>query len=134
MQPDRDEPCFVISVAAKLLDIHPQTLRYYERLGFVSPSRSNGKIRLYSASDIERLRRVQRLVNDLGVNLAGVEVILRLQSQIEEREREASRAQAQLEAEIGVLRAALAERGRPRLQLGGGERAAGRTDERRAER
>jgi len=87
MQPDRDEPCYVISVAAKLLDIHPQTLRYYERLGFVTPYRSNGKIRLYSAKDIEQLRRVQRLVNDLGVNLAGVEVILRLQQQLAEQER-----------------------------------------------
>ncbi len=70
--------CFVISVAARLLGVHPQTLRYYERAGLVSPSRSKGNIRLYSARDIERAQQIKRLVEDLGVNLAGVEVILRL--------------------------------------------------------
>lgn len=110
MQPHDDEPCYVISVAAKLLDIHPQTLRSYERLGLISPSRSNGRIRLYSQGDIERLRRIQRLVNDLGVNLAGVEVIMRLQSQMAEMERQARELHERLEAEIQSLRRQLAEK------------------------
>jgi len=77
-RPISDEPTFVISVAARLVEMHPQTLRYYERAGLVKPKRSRGHIRLYSQSDIERLRKIARLVDDLGVNLAGVEVILNL--------------------------------------------------------
>ena len=73
-----DEPCYIISVAAKLVQMHPQTLRYYERLGLIQPARSDGKIRLYSARDIERLHQIHQYINDLGVNLAGVEVILRM--------------------------------------------------------
>lgn len=78
-----DEPIFVISVAARLVEMHPQTLRYYERAGLVKPTRSSGHIRLYSQSDIERLRKIARLVDDLGVNLAGVEVILNLTERLE---------------------------------------------------
>src|SRR6188508_3583487 len=70
--------CFVISVAARLLKVHPQTLRYYERAGLIAPSRSKGNIRLYSTRDIERAQQIKRLIEDLGVNLAGVEVIMRL--------------------------------------------------------
>ena len=73
-----NEPIYVISVAAAILEVHPQTLRYYERAGLVQPSRSRGNIRLYSQSDIERLRLIQRLMDDLGVNLAGVEVIMNM--------------------------------------------------------
>jgi MerR family transcriptional regulator, heat shock protein HspR len=73
-----DEPMYVISVAARLVNMHPQTLRYYERAGLVKPTRSRGHIRLYSQRDIERLRKIARLTESLGVNLAGVEVILRL--------------------------------------------------------
>lgn len=73
-----DEPMFVISVAARLVNMHPQTLRYYERAGLLKPTRSRGRIRLYSQRDIERLRKIARLTESLGVNLAGVEVILRL--------------------------------------------------------
>ena len=73
---DRDEPAFIISVAARMLGVHAQTLRYYERAGLVAPSRSRGRIRLYSQADIERIRQVQRLIDDLGVNLAGAEVII----------------------------------------------------------
>lgn len=80
----RDEPLYVISVAAKLVNLHPQTLRHYERLGLVVPSRSEGNLRLYSDRDIERLRKIARLIDDLGVNLAGVEVILNMGEQIEE--------------------------------------------------
>lgn len=78
-----DEPMFVISVAARLVEMHPQTLRYYERAGLVKPKRSRGSIRLYSERDIERLRKIARLVDDLGVNLAGVEVIINLTEKLE---------------------------------------------------
>ena len=77
-----EEPCFVISVAARMVGMHAQTLRYYERMGIIAPSRSRGRIRLYSQADIGRLRQIQRLINDLGVNLAGAEVILRLNKRI----------------------------------------------------
>src|SRR5436305_6509864 len=80
-----DMACFVISVAARLLNVHPQTLRYYERAGLIQPSRSRGNIRLYSTRDIERAQQIKRLVEDLGVNLAGVEVILRLTERLREQ-------------------------------------------------
>jgi len=83
-----EEPCFVISVAARMLGMHAQTLRYYERMGMIAPSRSRGRIRLYSQADITRLRQIQRLINDLGVNLAGAEVILRLNRRIRQMEEE----------------------------------------------
>ena len=70
------EGLFVISVAARLLDMHPQTLRKYERVGFVVPSRTSGKIRLYSQDDISRLEQVKYLVNERDLNLAGVEMAL----------------------------------------------------------
>ena len=73
-----DEPRYVISVSAQLLQVHPQTLRLYEREGLVEPRRSRGGIRLYSDRDIERLRMMQRLTAELGVNLAGAEVILNM--------------------------------------------------------
>lgn len=96
--PKYDEPCYIISVAARLVNMHPQTLRYYERLGLITPSRSNGKIRLYSARDIERLRQIHNYVNDLGVNLAGVEIILNLTEKLAEMEAEINRLRAALEA------------------------------------
>jgi len=83
-----DEPCYVISVAARMLGIHQQTLRYYEREGLIQPSRSRGNIRLYSGADINRLRQVQRLMNELGVNLAGAEVILRMGERMRAMEEE----------------------------------------------
>ena len=75
---DRDKPLYVISVAAELVDMHPQTLRLYERKGLIEPSRSAGKTRLYSQRDVEHLREIRRLTQELGVNLAGVEEIIRL--------------------------------------------------------
>lgn len=77
-----DEPCFVISIAARLVGMHQQTLRYYERAGLVSPRRTNGNIRMYSRADIQKIRTAQRLIEELGVNLAGVEIILRMGEQI----------------------------------------------------
>lgn len=88
---DFDEPCYVISIAARLVGMHAQTLRQYERLGLVEPKRSRGNIRLYSQADVARLRQVQRLVNDLGVNLAGVEVILRMNERIQAMDAEIQR-------------------------------------------
>lgn len=91
------EPCYVISVAAKMLGIHQQTLRYYEREGLIEPSRSRGNIRLYSLSDINHLRQVQRLINDLGVNLAGAAVILQMGERIRAMENELERLRVELQ-------------------------------------
>lgn len=76
------EPLYVISVASRLLRLHPQTLRKYEREGFVAPSRTSGNLRLYSTEDIERLRQVKHLVEDRGINLAGVQLALGLTEEI----------------------------------------------------
>jgi MerR family transcriptional regulator, heat shock protein HspR len=80
---DRDKPLYVISVAAELVDMHPQTLRLYERKGLIEPSRSAGKTRLYSQRNIEQLREIRRLTQELGVNLAGVEEIIRLRESLD---------------------------------------------------
>ncbi len=88
MNQQSNEPCYVISVAAKLLGMHVQTLRYYERVGLIEPSRSRGNIRLYSQQDIERLTQVKRLMEELGVNLAGAEVILRMRERLIQLEAE----------------------------------------------
>lgn len=78
-----NQPVYMIGVAAQLCGVHPQTLRQYERLGLVVPSRVGAKNRLYSESDIRRVRRIQRLTQQMGVNLAGVELILRLLEDME---------------------------------------------------
>jgi len=92
------EPRYVISIAARMLGIQSHTLRYYERIGILMPSRSRGNIRLYSESDIAYIRQLKRLMDDLGVNMAGVEVIMRmaermssLQKRVEELEGELER-------------------------------------------
>ena len=92
-----EEPCYIISVAARMVGMHAQTLRYYERMGIIAPSRSRGRIRLYSQADITRLRQIQRLINDLGVNLAGAEVILRLNRRIRQMEQEMEGLRAELQ-------------------------------------
>jgi MerR family transcriptional regulator/heat shock protein HspR len=81
---DRDAPVFVISVAAQLAGMHPQTLRTYDRMGLVSPRRTAGRGRRYSARDIAMLRLVQRLSQDEGVNLEGIRRILHLENELEE--------------------------------------------------
>jgi MerR family transcriptional regulator/heat shock protein HspR len=98
-----DEPCYVISVAARLLGLHVQTLRYYERMGIIEPSRSRGNIRLFSERDIARLREMKRLMGELGVNPAGAEVVLRMRDRIRvlEQERDA------LQLEVVRLKGAL---------------------------
>ncbi len=93
---DGDQPCYVISVAARLVGVHAQTLRYYERLGLVEPARSQGNIRLYSPRDIQRLHRIKSLIEDLGMNLAGVEVAMRMATQMEAMERDIQRLAAEL--------------------------------------
>ena len=97
----RDEPCFVISVASRIVGVHAQTLRYYERVGLIWPSRSIGRQRLYSPADIERLRRIKALTEDMGVNLAGAEVALRLMGRLEHLEQEVQN----LTEELNRLRA-----------------------------
>ena len=81
-----EEPVYLISVVAKVLTIHPQTLRQYEREGLICPSRTDGKMRLYSQKDIDKIKMIQRLTRDLGVNLAGVDIIIQLKDKIEEYE------------------------------------------------
>ncbi len=83
MTPRFSEPLFVISVAARLVEMHPQTLRKYEREGLIAPSRTTGNLRLYSDSDIERLRQVKYLVEQRGLNLAGVQLALELTRQLQ---------------------------------------------------
>ena len=83
-----DEPRYVISIAARMLGVQTYTLRYYERIGVIEPKRSQGNIRLYSEGDITLLRRVKTLVEDMGVNLAGVEVIFRLMQRMNEMQNE----------------------------------------------
>lgn|SRR5690625_3034980 len=100
---DRDKPLYVISVAAELVDMHPQTLRLYERKGLIEPSRSAGKTRLYSQRDVEHLREIRRLTQELGVNLAGVEEIIRLRRRLDE-------LQGNMEERIGLLQGQLQDR------------------------
>jgi MerR family transcriptional regulator, heat shock protein HspR len=82
-----DRPRYMISVAAELVGMHPQTLRIYEAKGLVRPKRTPGNTRLYSDADLERLRLIQRLTSQLGLNLAGVETVLRLEDELERMQR-----------------------------------------------
>jgi MerR family transcriptional regulator/heat shock protein HspR len=79
-----DEPVYLISVVATMLNIHPQTLRQYEREGLVEPSRTQGRMRLYSQRDIDRMKLILRLTRQMGVNLAGVDIVLQLKEQIDQ--------------------------------------------------
>ena len=99
-----DEPCFVISVAARIIGVHAQTLRYYERVGLIWPSRTVGRQRLYSMADIERLRRIKALTEDMGVNLAGAEVALKLMMRVEDLEKEVQALTEQVQSLRSSLR------------------------------
>lgn len=92
-----DEPVYLISIVAKILDIHPQTLRQYERENLINPSRSDGRIRLYSQRDIERIKLILRLTRELGVNLAGVDIILNLKETIDGLEKEIAELRHEVE-------------------------------------
>lgn len=104
-----DEPCYVISVVAKLVELHPQTLRYYDKIGLLRPSRTHGRTRLYSLRDVEELRKITRLMEDLGVNLAGVEVIMNMSNRIGELQRELATLQEEAAREIERLSRRLQE-------------------------
>ena len=93
---DETEPRYVISVAARMLSMQTHTLRYYEKIGIIEPCRSQGNIRLYSEQDIALLRRVKSLVEDLGVNLAGVEVVLHMMEHMRETQNELQQAREEL--------------------------------------
>jgi MerR family transcriptional regulator, heat shock protein HspR len=91
---------YMISVVSEMLGIHPQTLRIYEREGFIKPKRSGGNTRLYSEEDVERLEMVLRLTRELGVNLAGVEVILSMREKMEQMQREMEETIIKLREEL----------------------------------
>jgi MerR family transcriptional regulator/heat shock protein HspR len=91
------EPRYVISVAARILSTNTYTLRYYERVGVIEPRRSQGNVRLYSDYDIALLKRVKAMVDDMGINLPGVEVILRMMQRMDEMQQELVQTQKELE-------------------------------------
>ena len=94
---DKIRPVFMISVAAELAEMHPQTLRMYERRGLIRPQRSSKSTRLYSLDDVERLRRIQQLVGECGLNLAGVERVLQMEEQLDAMQRKLAELQADME-------------------------------------
>ena len=121
---DKLRPVFMISVAAELAEMHPQTLRMYERRGLIRPRRSSKSTRLYSLADVERLRRIQQLVGESGLNLAGVERVLEMEEQLEtlqqrlaqlqtDMDRLAAQAREELEAAHRSYRKELVPVGRP---------------------
>lgn len=91
-----DEPVYLISVVSTMLDIHPQTLRQYEREGLVEPSRTQGRMRLYSQRDIDRMKLILRLTRQMGVNLAGVDIALQLKEQIDQMQEEIDQLRSEL--------------------------------------
>ncbi len=101
-----DEPCFVISVAARIVGVRTQTLRYYERIGLVQPRRTSGNQRMYSRREVERVQRIRGLINDLGVNLAGVEVVIKLLNRLEQAEEEKDELRGMIRVLEQRLRAA----------------------------
>ncbi len=100
MNDDRDRPRYMISVAADLVRMHPQTLRMYEAKGLVRPKRTPGNTRLYSDADLERLRLIQTLTTELGLNLAGVETVLRLRDEVQRLNARMERLERQLREEV----------------------------------
>jgi MerR family transcriptional regulator/heat shock protein HspR len=98
-----DRPRYMISVAADLVGMHPQTLRIYESKGLIRPKRTAGNTRLYSEADIERLRLIQQLTNDLGLNLAGVEQVMQLQDEVERMRRTLDRMEREMREAISQV-------------------------------
>jgi MerR family transcriptional regulator/heat shock protein HspR len=112
--PDRDRGVYMISVAAELAGMHPQTLRIYEARGLITPKRSPKNTRLYSQEDVDRLRRIQELTGELGMNLAGVERVFELEEEVDRMrrrmrnlERHAERVQEELRREVERVRRSL---------------------------
>ena len=85
---DRSKPVYMIGVVAEMLKVHPQTLRFYEKKGLVRPSRTEGQTRMYSEEDLEEMARLLRLTRDLGVNLAGVEIVLKMRRRMIEMQKQ----------------------------------------------
>jgi MerR family transcriptional regulator, heat shock protein HspR len=98
-----DRPRYMISVAAELVGMHPQTLRIYESKGLIRPKRTAGNTRLYSESDLDRLRLIQELTNEFGLNLAGVEQVLRLQDEVRHMRRQLDRMERQMREAINQV-------------------------------
>ena len=96
-QPNRNQGVYMISVAAELAGMHPQTLRIYEARGLITPKRSAGKTRLYSQEDVDRLRRIQELTSEMGMNLAGVEKVFELEEQLEKMQARMDKLKSQQE-------------------------------------
>ena len=94
---NENEPRYVISIAAKMLDMHTYTLRYYERVGIIEPGRSRGNVRLYSDRDIATLKRVKSMVDDMGINLSGVEVILHMMQRMDQIQQDLEQAHKEIE-------------------------------------
>jgi MerR family transcriptional regulator, heat shock protein HspR len=97
---EQERPRYMISVAAELVGMHPQTLRIYESKGLVRPRRTPGNTRLYSEADLERLRLIQRLTTELGLNLAGVETVIRLEDELAKARARLDRLERELRREI----------------------------------
>jgi len=115
MKKNRSKAAYMISSVAEQYEIHPQTLRLYEREGLLKPSRSEGNTRLYTDEDLERLEIILHLTRDLGVNLAGVEIILNMRAKMSEM-------QAQIEEFVNTLNRELAARGALRIRPSGQDR------------
>ena len=98
-----DKPLYMISVAADLVGMHPQTLRIYESKGLIRPKRTSGNTRLYSEVDLDRLRLIQQLTSELGLNLAGVEHVLRLQDELVRMRRRLDRMEREMRAAINEV-------------------------------
>ena len=98
---DRGKPLYMIGVVADMLNVHPQTLRFYEKKGLVRPSRTVGRTRMYSTGDVDELARLLRLTRDLGVNLAGIEVILKMRRRMIEMQKQIEDLVAYLREEGG---------------------------------
>jgi MerR family transcriptional regulator/heat shock protein HspR len=98
-----DRPRYMISVAAELVGMHPQTLRIYEQKGLVRPRRTAGNTRLYSDADVERLRLIQRLTTEIGLNLAGVERVLHLEDELQQMKRRLARMEAEMRETINEV-------------------------------
>ena len=98
-----DRPRYMISVAADLVGMHPQTLRIYETKGLVTPQRTAGNTRLYSEADLERLRLINRLTSELGLNLAGVEHVIRLEEQVRRLQRTMERLEREMSEQIAEV-------------------------------
>jgi len=131
---DRETPLYMISVVAELLGVHPQTLRLYEREGYVRPRRTRGGTRLYSEADVDTVRRILHLTRDLGVNLAGVEVVTEMRRKLERMQAELAEAlefvrrEMKREVELQRSRTALVRVGPRTTVRRPHERAAGGRD------